>query len=187
MVATEMILNYLSAPIDTVGIVSIDTLFSIPDFRMNENIFGLLSRLRLKTSQRFIIQSRKPEEEVFRAVVDGDLQGFYRNEVIERKRFGYPPFKAMIKITAEGPAETTNKEMMELEKFLRAYDPKRFGAFVERVNNNTRVNILMKIDPASWPAKKDIAEPEEPYSNLLEILRSLPARFIVRVDTENTL
>ncbi len=190
LVGTEMVLNYLNEEIDTVAVISVDTLFSIPDFRINENVFNLLMRLRIKTLKRFLIQTRKPDERVFTHVINGDLLEFYREEIRERKRFSYPPFKILIKITAEGPANTTNKEMLQLERFLHNYQPDKFNAFIEKINNKERVNILLKIDPERWPPLNSDSltrSEEHPYSNLLEILMSLPKRFLVKIDAENIL
>ena len=190
LIATEMILNYIDEEIPNIIIVSIDTLFAIPDFRINENIFNFLTRLRLLASRNFLIQTRKPEEKIFEHVTRGDLLEFYRNEIKDRKRFEYPPFKTLIKITAEGPRHLINKEMNQLEMFLKNYDPKRFNAFIERINNKDRVNILLKVDPNQWPPKGEMPlEPndESPYSNLLEILESLPKRFVIKVEPENIL
>ncbi|MBI3633858.1 MAG: hypothetical protein HY226_06260 [Candidatus Vogelbacteria bacterium] len=120
----------------------------------------------------------------------GDLLEFYRNEIKNRKKFDYPPFKTLIKITAEGPRQLINKEMTQLEIFLKNYDPKRFNAFIERINNKDRVNILLKVNNEEWPPKsKPSPYPTEqnPYSSLLEILQSLPKRFAIRVEPENIL
>jgi primosomal protein N' (replication factor Y) len=190
LVGTEMVLGYLNQNVETVAVISIDTLFSIPDFRINENIFNLLTRLRLKTQKRFLIQTRRPDEKIFNYVLDGDLLEFYRSEIKGRKSFGYPPFKVLIKITAEGPEKTTNKEMAELERFLQNYEPNKFNAFIEKINNKERINILLKIDPAKWPPPEAVNKEDGidlPYSNLLQILRSLPSRFVVKVDPENIL
>ncbi len=193
LVGTEMVLNYLNQDVETVAVISIDTLFSLPDFRIQENIFNLLTRLRLKTMKRFLVQTRRPEESVFDRVLAGDLLEFYREEMKERKRFNYPPLKTLIKITAEGPKAATNKEMAQLERFLQAYEPSRFDAFIERINNKDRINILLKVDPDSWPPKPDsgdeahVGNEEQPYRNLLEILQSLPSRFTVKVDPDNIL
>lgn len=198
MIGTEMVLSYLNQEIETVAIISIDTLFSIPDFRINENIFNLLTRLRLKTLKRFLIQTRKPAEKIFDRVLSGDLLEFYRDEIKERKTFNYPPFKVLIKITAEVSDKTTNKEMDQLEKFLQKFNPTKFNAFIERINNKERINILLRVDPKDWPVsrnedastqteKEDVKGTDQPYANLLEILKSLPSRFIVKVDPENIL
>lgn len=189
LIGTEMVLNYLNHDIETVAVISIDTLFSIPDFRIGESIFNFLTRLRLKTLKRYLVQTRKPGEKIFETVFSGDLLEFYREEIKDRKRFNYPPFKTLIKITAEGPKGDTNKEMSELERFLRGYDPSKFNAFIEKVNNKERINILLRVDPANWPpaAAKNKDDIEAPYSNLLDILKSLPKRFIIKVDPENIL
>jgi len=165
LVATEMVLNYLNQDIENVFVASIDTLFSIPDFRMNENIFGLLTRLRLRASRKFFIQTRRPEERVLKYILSGDLLEFYRGEIEEREKFNYPPFSTLVKITTERPGETATKEMDELQKFLQNYRPIRFDK-----------GILLKADSQKWP---------HDYSNLLKTLNSLPKRFVIKIDPES--
>ena len=190
LISTEMILNYLGVDIPTIVIASIDSLFSIPDFRINENIFNFLTRLRLRATKSFIIQSRKPKEKIFEHIMRGDLLEFYRGEISERKKFDYPPFKTLIKITAEGPKHKVQNEMNQLEKFLKNYGPNKFAAFIEQINNKDRINILLRVAPNEWPphpSKTPEVNVELPYSNLLEILQSLPKRFIIKVEPDNIL
>lgn len=190
LIGTEMALSYLNQDVENVAIISIDTLFSIPDYKTNEVIFNFLSRLRLHAIKRFIIQTRRPDEKIFASILSGDLLEFYREEIKLRKKFNYPPFKLLIKITAEGPKNVTNKEMDQLEKFLHKYQPSKFDAFIERINDQERINILLRIEPDKWPnltAETSSSDSEAPYSNLLEILRSLPKRFMVKIDPENIL
>jgi len=49
LLGTEMALSYLYKEIDSTAAVGIDSLFTLPDFRMSEKIFNTLLLLRIKT------------------------------------------------------------------------------------------------------------------------------------------
>lgn len=201
LVATEMALGYLWENVDNTAVASIDSLFALPDFQTGENIFNLLMRLKLKTNKRFFIQTRKPEDKIFEYVLRGDVLEFYRKEIRERKKWGYPPFKTLIKISNSGGEKIANEEMGQLEKFLKKYEPMLFSSCGKSINGHEEINILIKSEPTDWPKKAPPA-PEtaadetvrglasgssEEYASLLEILLSLPPRFIVKINPDSIL
>jgi primosomal protein N' len=53
LIGTEMALAYLEKPIENSAVASIDSLFSIPDFRINEKIMNILLRMRSTTPDPF--------------------------------------------------------------------------------------------------------------------------------------
>jgi len=140
---------------------------------IKEKIFYLLLRLRSMSGKRFVIQTRDVSKKLFENAVRGNLIDFYRDEILERKRFSYPPFKKLIKITREGGQNEVKKDMEFLREKLAAYDPIIFPAFVARSKGKERVHALLKIEPERWPDTK-----------LVLALRSLPPSFLVDVEPE---
>ncbi len=65
LLGTEMAVPYIPEKIDTVGIVSLDSLFALPDFRVHEKIFHIGLALRQKAQRNFIVQTRTPERRLF--------------------------------------------------------------------------------------------------------------------------
>ncbi|MEK7066564.1 MAG: hypothetical protein AAB965_03295, partial [Patescibacteria group bacterium] len=216
LIATEMALGYLKDNVDNSAIASVDSLFALPDFQIGESIFNLLMRLKLKTNKRFFIQTRKVEDKIFENVIRGDVLEFYRKEIRERKKWNYPPFKVLIKITSEGPREVVREEMEQLGKFLSKYEPTLFTSRGAKKRGHERINLLVKCEPADWPKKVppptglssvviSVANPplvpragevttedsppleEDQYSSLLEILLSLPPRFTVKINPDSIL
>ena len=176
LLGTGMALHYLSKKIDASAIVGIDSLFAIPDFRINEKIMNFLLLLREKTLKHFLIQTRSPDKKLFEYLIRGNLLDFYREEIAERKTFGYPPFQMLIKITWSGKKALAKEEMEKLSTLLSSYEYITYPAFIQEVKGLYRMNTLIKLDWDKWIDK-----------NLLEILRSIPPYFTIRIDPEDIL
>ncbi|HMO78786.1 MAG TPA: primosomal protein N' [Candidatus Paceibacterota bacterium] len=177
LIGTEMSLLYLHQQIENVGIISIDSLFLIPDFRIRERILNILLRARSIASQDFVIQTRNSEEKIFKNIIEGNLTDFYRQEFIDRKRFNYPPFSLIIKIslTAKNMGQI-EKQFEALQNFIGEYQIRVYPAFVESVRGMKIMRGMIKIDRKDWPNQ-----------NLIEKLQNLPPQFKVEIDAESVL
>jgi primosomal protein N' (replication factor Y) (superfamily II helicase) len=176
LLGTEMALLYLHEKIENSAIISIDSLFSIPDFRIHEKIFYTMLRLRGLTTKNFVLQTRNAEEKVLEYSLKGNLIDFYRDEIKEREAFGYPPFNTLIKITLEGEKEAIVKEMEGLQNTLEPYQVDVFPAFTQTVRGKHVLHGLMKIAQSNWVDKV-----------LLMKLLSLPQHISIKVDPESLL
>ena len=133
LVGTEMIFSYINQPVDRVVAISVDGLFTLPEFKINEKVFHLLLKLKSLAKKTFIIQTRFPELPIFDNVLRGNISGFYKEEIESRKIFQYPPFKLLIKITKEGKNENQlNKEIEALQKILAEWKPSSYPAFIPK-------------------------------------------------------
>jgi primosomal protein N' len=171
LLGTEMVIPYIYKDIDNSAVVGIDSLFTIPDFRMSEKIFNILLSIRIKTLKNFLIQTRNTDEEVFEYIIKGNLLDFYRTEIKQRKEFGYPPVSTLIKITYRGKKPTAKKEMGKLSQILEKYKPSVYPTFTPGARGTYGINALIKIEKDKWIDKE-----------LLEILRSVPPSFTIKVD-----
>lgn len=178
LLGTTMALPYLAHPIENVAVVGIDSLFTIPDFRLNEKMMNTLLSIRQKSTKRFLIQTRNPDNPLFTYVLRGNLLDFYRAEIAERRELGYPPFQLFIKVRWSGKRENAKTEIEPLTRALSAggFEHLSFPAFVQEERGLYRMNILIKLNPRTWPDQ-----------NLLAILRALPRAFFVSVDPEDVL
>ena len=102
LIGTEMALLYLTQKIENSAVVSMDTFFSIPDFRIHERIMTILLKMRAITDRNLIIQTRDIAQKVFTYALAGNLIDFFKDEIEDRKSFKYPPFSTLIKISASG-------------------------------------------------------------------------------------
>jgi len=155
LIGTEILFSYIRQPVERVAVVSVDALFVLPDFRINEKIFHLLLRLRSFAKKTFLIQTRLSPSvynQLFNDVIRGNVSGFYKTEIENRKQFQYPPFKLLIKITREGKNKLqVKKEVEAMKKILKDWNPIVYPAFISKVKNTYIWNILLKVDPETWP------------------------------------
>jgi primosomal protein N' (replication factor Y) len=180
MVGTEMALTYLNEPIDNTAVISLDSFFSIPDFRIHEKIFHILLSMRTLSEKNMLIQTRQENNslnwKLFEYAVRGNLVDFYRDEINDRKNFGYPPFVTYIKLTIEGEKNSVRKEMEEIKKLIEPYKLLSFDAFNPGNTKKFTVHGLISLEKDSWVNKE-----------LLDKLRSLPPYVSIRIDPDSLL
>lgn len=186
LVGTEMIFSYINQPVDRVVAISVDGLFTLPEFKINEKVFHLLLKLKSLAKKSFVIQTRFPELPIFDNVLRGNISSFYKQEMESRKIFQYPPFKLLIKITKEGKNESQlNKEIEALQKILAEWSPTSYSAFIPKIKNLYIKHVLLKIDPASWPPKQTGQALGQ--EKLARILSSLPPSYKIDIGPESLL
>lgn len=176
LLGTELAIQNFGDKVDHVAIVSLDSLFSLPDFRIQEKIMYTLVRLRAQATRSILVQTRKAEQKVFEYGLKGNLSDFYRTAVDERKQFDYPPFSTLVKITIEGKKDEIANTMADVAKFLEPHVIDIFPAFTATVRGKSVIHGLLKIATHAWP------DPD-----LSKKLRSLPPNVMVKVNPESLL
>ncbi len=121
LIGTEMALPYMPLELDTVGVVSLDSMLSMPGWNMYERILTMLFSLREATRGALYVQTRKPEEELLKLALNGNLSTFYRTEFADRKQYGYPPYSTLVKISCEGRDDMVRATMRTLAERLAPY------------------------------------------------------------------
>lgn len=187
LVATEFFLNFFQNPLPHVAVVSVDGLFSIPDYRMHERAMIFLTRLRALAQKSFLIQTRLPSNPVFVHASLGNLSGFKSEELAERRKLGYPPAVDLLKLTLEDvnrarlvkkvselAAKIKQIEAVSAEKF----DSLDFPAFIVKIRGRFRWHILLRLARGSWPEK---------HKELRELLKNLPPSWVIQVDPPSLL
>jgi|SRR3989344_741478 len=180
MLGTEMALTYLNLKVRNSAVVSIDSYFSIPDFRIHEKIFHILIALRGICEKEFLIQTRQESDvqswKIFEYAIRGNLMDFYRDEIEGRKSAGFPPFTTYIKITLEGEKTSVKKQMEKIGEIVKPFEISIFDAWNPGNATNFSVHGLISLQKGMWPEKE-----------LLEKLRLLPPKVQVRVDPDTLL
>lgn len=176
LLGTEMALPYLTREIDHIGVLSVNSLLTIPDFRVSERVFRLLLWLRSKARRSITLQTRDPSIAFFKQALSGNIAEFFREELEMRKRFSYPPYTVLIKITFEGKKSEGIPIMEDIERIFSVYHPVTFPAFIARVKGKDRLHAIITIPREKWP------DPE-----VLALLRTLPPELEVRVDPESVI
>lgn len=176
LVGTGLALSFLEHKIATSIIASIDSMLSLPDPKMYEHIFSLLIRIRNSATDSFYIQTRQPELPLIEYVVSGNTVAFYEKEILERRKFDYPPFSILIKLSSYGSPADASRVLEEAEEKLKKYNFTIFPGYTPTPKGGYILSGLLKIPSDTWPDSK-----------LLGILRSLPPSVAINVSPENTL
>ena len=171
-----MALPYLDRKIENTAVASLDSLFSLPDFRIHEKILHLLLRIRSLTESSCIVQTRIPNERVLEYAVKGNLIDFYRDEIAARESFKYPPFTTLIKISLSGTRDLVTIEMAKLKSYFSPIDIQLFPAFSEEARGVFTTHGLIRLPRNSWVDR-----------DLLAKLLALPTQFRIAVDPESLL
>ena len=127
MVGTQMLSKGHHFPEVTLAVVADGDLgLSIPDYRAAESTFQLLVQSAGRAGRgdkpgRVLIQTRDVGHYCWQYVARSDYEGFYREEIVRRQRYGYPPFVrlAMIRFSYERESRAGEEAMQEACAFLK--------------------------------------------------------------------
>ncbi len=176
LIGTEMALSYLGN-IDFSAIASLDSILSIPDFKIEERVFSIISKISIKTLNKFVIQTRIPDSPALVFGSIGDFSSFYQNEIEMRKTLNYPPFSKIIKISCTSTPARLNTLAKKVEEVLLEYTPQRYQPSLTKIPKGKKsINFLIKIKEENWP---------DEY--LIKILKNLPIECGVDTTPENLL
>jgi len=98
IVGTQLVAKGHHFPkLNLVGIVDADLGLGNGDPRAAERTFQLLHQVVGRAGREEgrgvgYLQTHQPEHPVMRALISGDREAFYKNEIEQRERTGYPPF-----------------------------------------------------------------------------------------------
>jgi len=176
LLGTEMALLYLKDSVANSAVVSIDSFFSIPDFRVNEKVMNILLKIRACTSRNFLVQTRDIDQKILKYATAGNLADFYRDEIKEREAMFYPPFSVPIKITLQGDKKTVLVGMEQLQKDMAPYEVDIFPAFIPIQKGKFSMHGLIKVKRGEWID-----------TELLHKLNSLSPAYTINVDPESLL
>jgi primosomal protein N' (replication factor Y) (superfamily II helicase) len=120
IVGTQLVAKGHHFPkLNLVGIVDADLSLGNGDPRAAERTFQLLHQVVGRAGREEgrgigYLQTHQPEHPVMRALISGDREAFYKNEIEQRERTGYPPFGRLAGLVI------TANERHEAESFGRA-------------------------------------------------------------------
>lgn len=104
LLGTQMVAKGLNFPnLKLVGVVLADTGLHMPDFRAAERTFALITQVAGRAGRFFpdgkvIVQSYNPAQEAVAYACSGNTEGFYAQELEQRKILGFPPFTRLIRL-----------------------------------------------------------------------------------------
>lgn len=168
LVGTQMVSKGLDfKDVLTVGVLNADTLLNFPDFRSNERAYNMLEQVAGRAGRRqekgsVIIQTVNPGHDILKYVRAHDYQSYYRSEIEDRAKFGYPPFTKVINIYLKNKdAMMCDRGAVIFTKALRSVFGERVlgpeKPFVSRVATYYLQSIMLKIESgASMKKVKDL-------------------------------
>lgn len=126
LIGTQMIAKGLDFPLVTlVGVVSIDSSLTSPDYRASENTFQLLSQVsgragRSESKGEVIIQTFNPDHYAITLAKNHDYIDFYKEEMKIRKMLKYSPYYYMVLVSITSKDyELGFKEANKIGSYIR--------------------------------------------------------------------
>lgn len=194
LVGTQMITKGLDfGKVTVVGIWDGDRILNFPDFRAGERAYQQITQVAGRAGRRdiqgqVVIQSRNPDQELFQKVISGDYFEFFRQEMIDRKKYYYPPFVKLVKIiTRHADAKTAEKAAHALHHQMATIGVKKIvlgpeKGMIARIKNQYQYESLIKLDRQG--ATQSVFK--ESLAKIIEELQAVPefrsVRWVVDVD-----
>jgi primosomal protein N' (replication factor Y) len=194
LVGTQMITKGLDfGRVTVVGIWDGDRILNFPDFRAGERAYQQITQVAGRAGRRekqgqVIIQTRNPETYLYEQVIKGDYRDFFRQEMIDRKKFYYPPYVKLIKITTRhADSKVAEKAALHLHHRMSEIGVKKIvlgpeKGIVARIKNQYQFESLIKLEKSG----NSQAVFKEQLATIFEELTARPefrsVRFIVDVD-----
>jgi primosomal protein N' (replication factor Y) len=149
--------------VSTVGIINADQLLNFPDFRAFEKSYQLMAQVsgrsgRKKKRGKVIIQTQQPDHWVIREVVNHNYANFYKRDLQERSRFGYPPYSRLIELTFK---HKENDFVQDATQFFAEMLQKQLGnrvlgphvPIISKIRNLYYRTLIIKIEKPLSPAE----------------------------------
>ncbi|HSX48409.1 MAG TPA: primosomal protein N' [Candidatus Nanoarchaeia archaeon] len=178
LIGTQLVAKGWDLPmLDTVGIVSADTMLNVPDFTAAERTFQLITQVRGRAGRgdragQVIIQSYSPDHPAIMAAAEDDYERFATTELAGRQALHYPPFTYLLKLSfGAKTAETSQRRAQELSEQLRglqgvalsgpapAFREVQGGRYIWQIiaRSHSRQSLIgvAAATPAGWTADLD--------------------------------
>lgn len=102
LVGTQMLTKGLDLPLlEAVGVVLAEAGMSLPDYTSEEKVFQQIHQVigrvgRHTENNKITIQTYNPDSKFIANVKKDDWKSFYKNEVVQRKDYNFPPFTYLL-------------------------------------------------------------------------------------------
>lgn len=142
LIGTEMILPIIKE-IDLVVVVSIDSLFSLPEYNLDEEIFKTIVKLNssLHKNGEMIVNTRT-DEKIFEYIQNKNTEKFLNYELKNREEASLPPYSYLITFDIQ-------KDVNKIPRFLEIFPNYHVNG------REMRRNIIM-IPKDKWEKDEDL-------------------------------
>ena len=156
LIGTQMVTKGLDFKnVQLVGVMNLDSSMNFPDFRSYERCFQLVQQVagrsgRSKDQGEVIIQTYNSSNNITNQIIEGDYEKFFVDQISDRKKFNYPPFVKLIKITLKHKDinRVNNASEWFFKRILPYFKDNLLGPefpYISRIRNKYQKNLLIKI------------------------------------------
>ncbi|MTI69934.1 MAG: primosomal protein N' [Firmicutes bacterium] len=175
LIGTQMISKGLDFPnVTLVGVIAADISLNLPDYRSSERTFQLITQVAGRAGRgdnegKVIVQTYEPDHFSIQMAKNHNYKEFYKNEILLREEFEYPPFINLINIVISGIKEhnviKTSKEtyreiINNIDKIKMQFNKDDImgpnPAPIMKIKGKYRWQILIKCDNGNISILKDI-------------------------------
>lgn len=182
LIGTQLLTKGLDLPkLGTLGIILADSSLYLPDYTAQERTYQLLTQVvgrigRGHIHSQAIIQTYNPKSELLQSALQDDWNSFYNTELSERKRYLFPPFCHLLKLScaratplsAEKTATSFKSKLMDMKLAIIIEGPS--SSFHEKAGGKYRWQLVIKATrrsellkvitllPAGWSYDLDPAD-----------------------------
>jgi primosomal protein N' (replication factor Y) len=157
LIGTQMVTKGLDFDrVSLVGILNADNMLNFPDFRAYERSYQLMAQVSGRAGRRHkqgkvIIQTSNPTHPVITQVIENDFEGLFKQQLLERKNYQYPPYYRLIKVTLKHRNnKTLDVAAEQLSRNLKAIFKQRVlgpeDPLINRIQNFYIKDILLKLE-----------------------------------------
>lgn len=199
LIGTQMVVHGWDIPnVDLAIVVSLDGPLMIPDYRSQEGVFQILEQLAGRTGRganqgKMMIQTLYPDHEVFGLVKRHDYTGFVKDQLAQRERFGYPPYRRLV-ILSFGATGST----LALERARRLTDELLEAKAGLNEADQQSIEIIGPIEPMMarkygkyWQQiiiKLKTQQASDPGADVVgRLLEKVPKDWVIDIDPVNVL
>ncbi len=151
LVGTETALSYIDT-VKHVAVVSMESLCSIPDFRIQERIAHMYIRLLEITESYLLVQTRQVDNAIIKSLEQRTFSDYVKDELKMRELLQYPPYTLMAKIVLKGNIQSVSTHAKKIQDELAPYSPQVFPAMIPSPEGPT-IHILFNLPQTVWNSK----------------------------------
>lgn len=154
LIGTEMAHNIVTE-CDAIVVLSLDSLFSLPEYRTDEKILTLVSEMSEKVRQtrdgtrEFILQTRLRKVPVFKQLLSPSFREVYATLLKEREQYLLPPYYTVVRASFENLEENMRHR---LEQELEPY-----SVFWFELGKGVTL-LFVHIRESEWAHSQDVRE-----------------------------
>ncbi|MGI6452000.1 MAG: replication restart helicase PriA [Syntrophomonadaceae bacterium] len=162
LVGTQMVAKGFDFPeVSLVGIVDVDGMLNLPDFRAAERCFQLVVQAAGRAGRRnmpgeVVLQTYNPDNWVVEVAAQQDFTSFFSKEIEMRCLLDYPPFSSLLRFVVSSPKEKLAERISWWlkEEIVQITDAKEEDLLIMgpapcpiyKLRNRFRIQLVVKCD-----------------------------------------